>query len=167
MGQTNLQVMTVAPADHGFWGLHGRGPVGGESYRRNSEYLQRKQQYHELLLRSAERAIPGISESVLFHESATPITHERFVRSTGGTSYGLAATPKQMLLKRPGPKTPVKGLWVVGASTRYLHGIAGTLGGGMLTAAQIAQVPLSALSSLRLPNVWRAEPDFQLPQRAG
>lgn len=166
-GQTNLQVMTVAPADHGFWGLHGRGPVGGESYRRNPEYLRRKQQYHEQLLRSAEHAIPGISESVVFHESATPITHERFVRSTGGTSYGLAATPKQMLLKRPGPKTPVKGLWMVGASTRYLHGIAGTLGGGMLTAAQVAGVPVSALSSLRLPDAWRPEPEFHLPQRAG
>ncbi len=60
-------------------------------------------------MRTAERAIPGITESVVFHESATPITHERFVRSTGGTSYGLAATPSQMMLKRPSAKTPVEG----------------------------------------------------------
>ena len=76
-------------------------------------------------MRSADRAIPGIADSVVYQESATPITHERFVRSTGGTSYGLAATPEQMLLKRPGPKTPIKGMWLVGASTRYLHGISG------------------------------------------
>ena len=106
-------------------------------------------------MRSAERAIPGISDSVIYSESATPITHERFVRSTGGTSYGLAATPDQMLLKRPSARTAIKGLWIVGASTRYMHGISGTLGGGMLTAASIADVPVSQLRRLRLPDVWR------------
>jgi phytoene dehydrogenase-like protein len=165
-GQTNIQIMTAAPADHRFWGLHGGGPVAGESYRRNPEYLRRKQELRQALLRSAERAIPGIGESVVFEESATPITHERFVRSTGGTSYGLAATPAQMLLKRPSPKGPVKGLWLVGASTRYMHGISGTLGGGMLTAAAIAGVKVSELRRLGLPDVWRAEPDFHLPERS-
>jgi len=164
-GQTNIQVMTVAPADHRFWGLHGRGPVGGESYRRNPEYLRRKQELHDSLMRAAERAIPGITDSVVYHEAATPITHERFVRSTGGTSYGLAATPSQMLLKRPGAKTPIKGLWMVGADTRFLHGIGGTLGGGMMTAAAISGEPVSALAHLRLPDVWRPEPEFHLPQR--
>ncbi|HRY09055.1 MAG: NAD(P)/FAD-dependent oxidoreductase [Actinobacteria bacterium] len=164
-GQTNIQVMTVAPADHGFWGLHGPGPVGGESYRRNPEYLRRKAEMHESLMRAAERAIPGISDAVVFHESATPITHERFVRSTGGTSYGLAATPSQMLHKRPGAKTPITGLWMVGADTRFLHGIGGTLGGGMMTAAAISGEPVSTLARLKLPDVWRPEPEFHLPQR--
>lgn len=164
-GQTNIQIMTAAPADHRFWGLHGGGPVAGESYRRNPDYVQRKQELRDALLRSADRAIPGIAESIIYEESATPITHERFVRSTGGTSYGLAATPEQMLLKRPGAKTPIKGLWIVGASTRYLHGISGTLGGGMLTAAAVAGVPVSQLRKLRLPDVWRPEPAFQLPDR--
>ena len=140
--------------------------MAGESYRRNPEYLRRKQQLHDALMRSAERAIPGITESVVYSESATPITHERFVRSTGGTSYGLAATPDQMLLKRPAARTAIKGLWIVGASTRYMHGISGTLGGGMLTAASIADVPVSQLRRLRLPDVWRPEPEFHLPQRA-
>lgn len=165
-GQTNIQIMTAAPADHHFWGLRAGGPVAGESYRRNPDYVERKQQLHDALLRSAERAIPGITESVVYEESATPITHERFVRSTGGTSYGLAATPSQMLLKRPGPKTPVKGLWLVGASTRYMHGISGTLGGGMLTAAAIAGTKISELRRLGLPDVWRPEPEFHLPERA-
>ncbi|MEZ5184248.1 MAG: NAD(P)/FAD-dependent oxidoreductase [Candidatus Nanopelagicales bacterium] len=164
-GQTNIQIMTAAPADHRFWGLHGGGPVAGESYRRNSDYLKRKQELHDGLLRSAERAIPGITDSVVYDESATPITHERFVRSTGGTSYGFAATPAQMLLKRPSAKTPVGGLWIVGASTRYMHGISGTLGGGMLTAAAIARTPLSRLRRLGLPDVWQPEPEFHLPDR--
>ncbi len=164
-GQTNLQIMTVAPADHAYWGLHGAGPTAGESYRRDPVYRQRKDEHHEALLRAAERAIPGISDAVVYHESATPITHERFVRSTGGTSYGLAATPAQMLRNRPGMRTPVDGLWMVGASTRTLHGIAGTLGGGMLTAAAVAGEPMSALAHLRLPDVWRPEPEFHLPER--
>ncbi len=163
-GQTNIQIMTAAPADHRFWGLHGRGPTAGESYRRNPEYVQRKQQLHEALLRTAERAIPGISDAVVYHESATPITHERFVRSTGGTSYGLAATPSQMLLKRPGPKTPVKGLWLVGASTRYLHGIAGTLGGGMMTAATRGR--RAAVGAAASGTAGRVAPGAGLPPAA-
>ncbi|HQR80198.1 MAG TPA: NAD(P)/FAD-dependent oxidoreductase [Actinomycetota bacterium] len=165
-GQTNLQIMALAPADHRFWGLHGRGPTAGESYRRNPEYVARKQQFHRAMLRSAERAIPGISDAIVYDEEATPITHERFVRSTDGTSYGLAATPSQMLLRRPGAKTPVKGLWLVGADTRSLHGITGTLNGGMTTAATLAGVPVAQLRQLQLPDVWCAEPEFQLPQRS-
>ncbi len=34
---------------------------------------------------------------------------------------------------------------MVGADTRFLHGIGGTLGGGMMTAAAIAGEPVSAL----------------------
>jgi phytoene dehydrogenase-like protein len=164
-GQTNIQIMTAAPADHRFWGLRGGGPVAGESYRRNPHYQRRKQELRDALLRSADRAIPGIADAVVYQESATPITHERFVRSTGGTSYGLAATPDQMLLKRPGARTAIKGLWLVGANTRYLHGISGTLGGGMLTAAAVAGVPVSTLRKLNLPDVWRPEPAFHLPDR--
>jgi phytoene dehydrogenase-like protein len=164
-GRTNIQIMTAAPADHRFWGLHGAGPVGGESYRRNPDYAARKSQMSAAVLRSAERAIPGITESVVYAESATPITHERFVRSTGGTSYGLAATPSQMLLRRPGARSPVKGLWRVGASTRFMHGIAGTLNGGMMTASAVSGVPMSKLRRLSLPDVWHPEPEFRLPAR--
>jgi hypothetical protein len=35
----------------------------------------------------------------------------------------------------------------------------------MLTAAAVAGEPMSALAHLRLPDVWRPEPEFHLPER--
>ena len=112
-GQTNIQIMTAAPADHRFWGCR-----AGTRGRRVVPAQSGIPQAQAAVARGPDaqrgRAIPGISDSVIYSESATPITHERFVRSTGGTSYSLAATPDQMLLKRPSARTAIKGLWIVG-----------------------------------------------------
>ena len=88
---------------------------------------------------------------MIYSESATPITHERFVRSTGGTPRsGGDARPDAA--KRPSARTAIKGLWIVGASTLHARHL-GHAGGGMLTAASIADVPVSQLRRLRLPDV--------------
>ncbi len=129
-GQTNVQVMTLVPADHAWWGLHGGGPAAGERYRTNEAYRARKQEVRDLLIARAERVIPGLEASIVHEECATPVTHERFVRSTGGTSYGIAATPEQFGLNRPGYTTALPGLFLVGASTTTGHGIGGALAGG-------------------------------------
>lgn len=148
-GQTNLQVMTLAPRDYGFWGLE-RGPASGARYRRNSTYRARKRELRDHLLDLAERAVPGIRDAIAFEETATPITHERFTRSTGGTSYGIEATPGQFLVNRPSPATPVKGLFLAGASTMGAHGIAGTMGGGVMTASAVAETNVRELVTQRL-----------------
>jgi all-trans-retinol 13,14-reductase len=128
-GHTNLQVMTLVPGQHEFWGVAG-GPVHGERYRRNATYLARKQALTAALLEVADRGLPGIREAIVHQESATPVTHERFVRSTDGTSYGIAATPEQFMLGRPGPTTPIEGLHLCGASTISGHGVGGVMRGG-------------------------------------
>lgn len=135
-GQTNLQVMTLAPADHGFWGVH-EGPAGGERYRRLEAYVDRKRELRDRLLATAEIGLPGITDAIVFEESASPITHERFVRSSGGTSYGIDAAPDQFLFNRPAPTTPLSGLFLAGASTMTAHGIAAVMGGGVQTASAV------------------------------
>lgn len=129
-GQSNVQIMTLVPADHRWWGLHGGGPAAGERYRTNPEYVARKREVRDLLMARAERVLPGLEASIVYEECATPVTHERFVRSTGGTSYGIAATPEQFGLHRPGYTTELPGLYLVGASTTMGHGIGGALAGG-------------------------------------
>jgi all-trans-retinol 13,14-reductase len=129
-GQTNVQVMTLVPGDHAWWGLHGGGPAEGERYRTNEAYRARKRQVRDLLIGRAAEVIEGLEASIVYEECATPITHERFVRSTGGTSYGIAATPDQFALGRPGYATALPGLFLVGASTTMGHGIGGALAGG-------------------------------------
>lgn len=143
-GHTNMQVMSLAPRDLGFWGLE-HGPAEGERYRTNPAYLARKHEVGKRLLAVAERGLPGLNESIVYDESATPITHERFVRSTGGTSYGIACTPEQFMLGRPGPVSPVPGLYLCGASTIAGHGIAAVMQGGVMAAGAVLGVPTKKL----------------------
>ncbi len=142
-GQTNLQLMTGAPASHDFWDVD-------PDLTRGPRYQERKRQLRDRAVRSAERAIPGISDVIAYEEAATPITLERYLRSTGGTSYGIAATPRQFGIGRPGPRTPIPGLFLTGASTRSAHGITGTMFGGVETA--------SAIIGARADEILRTKP---------
>lgn len=135
-GCSSLEIMTMAPAEHSFWGV-GEGPAGGEKYRRNPTYLARKQEITERLIVEAERAIPGLGESILWKEASTPITHERYTLASGGTSYGIECSPDQFGPRRPRPQTEIKGLYLVGASTMFGHGVAGVMYGGLGTAGAI------------------------------
>ncbi len=148
-GQTNMQVMTLVPSSYEFWGIE-QGPASGGRYRLNDEYRARRQQIADDLLAVAERAVPGLRDSIIFQEMATPITHERFTWSTGGTSYGIACTPEQFLFNRPSPATPVRGLFLAGASTMGAHGIAGTMGGGLMAASAVAEANVQELIAQRL-----------------
>ena len=129
-GQTNLQLIGLAPASHEFWGV-------GPDLERSERYQERKQQMRDRLARSAERAIPGFAEAIVYEESATPITLERYLRSTGGTSYGIAGTPAQIGIGRPAPRTAIDGLFLAGASTRSVHGVTHAMAGGIDAASAI------------------------------
>lgn len=124
-GQTNVQIIGIAPAAHDFWGT-------GDTYTRRTREVRND------LLATADRAIPGLTASITFEQTASPMTWERYLHNSGGTAYGIAATPQQFLLRRPGPKTTIPGLYLAGASTRTGHGITGVALGGMEAAAVIA-----------------------------
>ena len=131
-GQTNLQIMTGAPASRAFWDV-------GPNLERGAGYAQRKRELRDRAVRHAERAIPGLADAIAYEDAATPITLERYLGSTGGTSYGIAATPGQFGLMRPGAKTPIGGLFLAGASTRTAHGITGAMHGGAVAAKAVME----------------------------
>jgi all-trans-retinol 13,14-reductase len=149
-GQTNVQIMTLVPREHEWWGLTAGGPAEGERYRTNEAYRARKGEVRDRLLAMAERALPGLGEHIVYEECATPVTHERFVRSTGGTSYGIACTPRQFALNRPGYASPLPGLFLVGASTMSAHGIAGAINGGVACASAVLGTSARKLARSRL-----------------
>ena len=60
-GQTNLQLMSLAPASHEFWGV-GAGLERGE---RNQE---RKRQMRDRLVQPADRAIPGFADAIVYED---------------------------------------------------------------------------------------------------
>ncbi len=139
-GQTNLQLMSVAPASHDFWDV-------GEDLAAGPRYQERKRELRDRLVSAAERAIPGLADAIAYEEAATPISLERHLGSSGGTSYGIAATPRQFGMHRPGARTRIHGLFLAGASTRSGHGITGTMFGGVETASAV--LGRSALEAIR------------------
>jgi all-trans-retinol 13,14-reductase len=129
-GQSNLQIIAGAPASHDFWDV-------APDLTRGRRYQQRKRLLRDRAVESAERAIPGIGGAIAYEEAATPITLERYMRSTGGTAFGIEATPSQFGIRRPGTRTPINGLFLAGASTRTGSGVTGTLLGGVAAASAV------------------------------
>jgi phytoene dehydrogenase-like protein len=140
-GYTNLQIMTVAPGDHEIWNVD-RSPAEGGRYHRDPEYRRRKLAVMDQMIATAERVLPGISEHIDWKEAASPVTQERFTRSTGGTSYGIALSMDQVGPFRMGPATEIPGLFLCGASAPSGPGIAGVMRGGVAAAGAVLEVDL-------------------------
>jgi all-trans-retinol 13,14-reductase len=125
-GVMNLQVMALAPSNRKVWGIEAEGP----GYRKNATYLAPKKELRERLLRAARLVFPNLDAGLVFEEMATPLTHARYTLSTNGTPYGIAATPKQFDVGRPGAVTHLPGLLLAGASCRNTHGVVGAIQSG-------------------------------------
>ncbi|MBM4344565.1 MAG: NAD(P)/FAD-dependent oxidoreductase [Deltaproteobacteria bacterium] len=135
-GKTSVEVMALVPADATIWGVSA-GEVASGDYRRNLAYQERKAAVEADLLARLARVLPKSAGKVEFVESASPLTHMRFTRATGGTGYGLAATPAQFQQGRPGYRGPLPGLYLCGASTRAGHGVVGALMSGLRAAQKV------------------------------
>ncbi|MCB9793082.1 MAG: NAD(P)/FAD-dependent oxidoreductase [Alphaproteobacteria bacterium] len=137
-GEQTLEIMSLATGDLRAWGV----PPGRALDRRQTRdpaYIERKQRMEAELIERAERQLPGLKGRLSFQESATPVTHVRYTRATGGTGYGISATPDQFNDKRPGFRGPLPGLYLCGASTRAGHGIIGAMSGGFHAARKLAR----------------------------
>jgi phytoene dehydrogenase-like protein len=135
-GYTNLQLMTIAPASLRTWGVD-KSPAEGGRYRHTVDYEIAKKLLEERMLAQVERMMPGFIRDIVWKESATPLTQERFTLSTGGTSYGLEHAPDQFRSGRFAPQTEIEGLYLVGASGMFGHGITGSMVSGVATAGSI------------------------------
>lgn len=135
-GHTAMDIMTLVPPGHDLWEVD-QGPVHGERYHRNAAYRSVKDAFAERLIDVAERMIPGIRPHIVWQEASTPITHERYTHSTGGTSYGMETSPDQIGPNRPGHATEIRGLFLTGANTQSGHGISGVIRSGIDCAGVI------------------------------
>jgi all-trans-retinol 13,14-reductase len=135
-GVTNVEVMTVVPPSGPAWGVSPDDAVAWR-YRDNAAYRAKKQRLEDDMIARLDRLFPGAAADVVFRETATPVTHERYTRASDGTGYGLAATPAQFMKRRPGYAGPLPGLFLCGASTRAGHGIVGSMMGGHRAALRI------------------------------
>ncbi len=140
-GHSNLQLMAVAPSPGPFW----RSGHSEGSYRREDTYRLAKEQLRERMIASAQRVVPDLAQRIVFSEDASPLTHTRFLGSTGGSPYGLASTPSQFMWRRPSPVTSVSGLFLTGASTSFGHGTMSVVCSGFLTASLVLRAPANRL----------------------
>lgn len=133
-GSSVLEVMTLTQSDPAFWGVDGWPEPGDDSYQSNPEYQRVKEAFTEIMIKRAGEVIPGIEDHIVWREAATPLTHHRYTRSSGGTPYGLELSISQFGPFRPGVRTEVKGLYLCGASAAWGPAIEGAMLSGLHAA---------------------------------
>jgi len=113
--------------------------------RRNShEYLELKEKITGKFITSLENIIPGIGQSIVIKELATPLTNEFYVNSTEGNIYGTEKNSRQIGLNGFNPETEIQNLYLCGASAGG-HGISGASYSGVQTAAKILKCSIRDL----------------------
>ncbi len=108
----------------------------GQSWR------QAKPGFQQNLLEKAERHFPGLNGHLLWVESGSPRTLERYTLNQQGAAYGFAATPEQIGPNRPGARGVLKGLYHAGHWARPGGGVAGVCISAQLAAQAILDMPL-------------------------
>lgn len=102
--------------------------------RGTEEYSKKKGELAEMLIQKVEKAIPGLSKNVVVKDAATPKTFERYTSMPEGALYAFNQSTG---VKRPYFKTPIKGLYLVGASTFPGGGIEAVVISGIICANDI------------------------------
>ncbi|RSN67748.1 FAD-dependent oxidoreductase [Candidatus Korarchaeum cryptofilum] len=106
--------------------------------RGTDEYLRMKKEIAETLISEADRIIPGIREKIVVQDEATPKTFERYTSMPEGAIY---AFDQSIGVKRPYFKTPIRGLYLVGASTFPGGGVEAAVISGIICANDICGWP--------------------------
>jgi all-trans-retinol 13,14-reductase len=102
--------------------------------RGTREYVEKKRKLAEEIIQKAEKVIPGLSKHIVVQDAATPKTFERYTSMPEGAIYSF---DQSIDTKRPYFKTPVKGLYLVGASTFPGGGIEAVVISGTICANDI------------------------------
>ncbi|KQY59786.1 hypothetical protein ASD11_09630 [Aeromicrobium sp. Root495] len=135
-GSSSLEVMLPIGCDYRLWSS-APARTRGHEYRDEDDYQYLKQGLTAAMIDRATTVFPEIDGHVVHQEAATPLTQERFTQSTAGASYGIELNTRQFSIRRPGPRTSVKGLFLSGASCRPGPTTEGVLHSGIQTVDAI------------------------------
>lgn len=133
-GHSSIEAFTTVPGEHSFWG--GGDPLAGKAYEESAAYQERKAEIESVMLERTLGLLPELRGHIVWQEGATPLTHERYTLSR--MPYGPENSKDQIGPgRRLSVRTDVAGLYLAGASTVFLYGVAFTLRGGVGTASAI------------------------------
>lgn len=145
---------SLAPADHHVLSLGTLVPSSRArylferpGYRKSPEYKAWKAAMAEALIGQAEKILPGLTSHVVIKDAATALTFERYALASEGAIYGIDQSPDQMGEYRPHFKTPIRGLYLAGASTFPGAGIEAVVISGVIAADDICPAGLAAVPS--------------------
>ncbi len=126
-GKSSVSIITLLP------------PKAYDEFEKCStpEYLEKKKAFAQKLVEKAAKAIPELRERVEVMDAATPKTFERYTLNPKGAIYAFDQSMNAP--KRPYFKTPVKGLYLVGASTFPGAGIEAVTISGVIAANDICR----------------------------
>jgi phytoene dehydrogenase-like protein len=133
---TSVEVMAPVPPIGAIWGVADAVSWG---YKKDDTYRRQKIAIEQSLISRLDALFPGSASSIVFRESSTPMTHQRFTRASAGAAYGLAASVSQFLERRPRARTPLAGLYLTGASTGVGPGMVGAMLNGRQAARAIGE----------------------------
>jgi len=142
-GHAAIEVQTITPYDPTLWGFAGYDVASGE-YRQDKAYREVKKIVIDGMLARIEQVYPGASSKVEWSELGSPASQERFVGNTGGAPFGLEGTATQSGPLRPGTRTSIDGLFLVGTNTAWGPGTEGAMISGVHAAGAILGRNLAA-----------------------
>ena len=105
----------LTPEDKSFGAIAMNGYMSDWENLSKEEYEAKKATILEQSLQALESQYPNIRTYIEFAEVATPKTVQHYIKTEGGTAYGFAPTPQNMMQRFPAKSKTVKNLRFVGA----------------------------------------------------
>jgi len=128
-GYRSVNISCLIPYHHPeYWFVTGKD---------KSEYCRFKDTIAEMIIENMSQYIPNLQKRIVFQNTATPLTIERYTLATEGGLQGLAHNIKQSGKTRGNIKTPIKNLYQAGQYTFPGAGIITVSISGTLCAEMI------------------------------
>ncbi|KQS32927.1 NAD(P)/FAD-dependent oxidoreductase [Dyadobacter sp. Leaf189] len=138
----------------------------GETGAHSQAYLDLKEQLSMKMIRSLEKALPGITECIVQKEMGTPLTNKHYIDSTKGCVYGTEKSFWQIGAFAFKAQSEIENLYLCGASI-LANGVAGASYSGVQTAARIlgsSQAELLKPDPAQQLHVYPAEDPTHYPE---
>jgi len=100
---------------------------------------EREKKLIDLMIKRAEKVIPGLSKHIVYQEFWSPLTVDKYSLSGQDASMGWAITPEQIGPKRLAQETPIKNLLLSGHWTRPALGVLSVVISGLQAAKMILE----------------------------
>ncbi len=105
------------------------------------DWESEKDRFTEELLDELDQLLPGVRDTLVYVETATPYTFERYSLNHRGAIYGWDQSPANAGTKRLERVTPIRGLYLAGHWTQPGASSFRVIYSGLLTAQAVLNLP--------------------------